>query len=132
MRFLALLLVACVSSARADDKPPGLLGVPVKVLAAGDTTLMDIFGSLDGGVTGSFAVDIRRLALLNAIPDMIFRLDRDGRFIDHKAERESKLYLDPEYFLGKSYKDVKTETERINTSTSRYISRTNFNSKFVY
>lgn len=35
----------------------------------GDTTLMDIFGSLDGGVTGSFAVDIRRLALLNAIPD---------------------------------------------------------------
>lgn len=35
----------------------------------GDTTLMDIFGSLDGGVTGSFAVDIRRLAVLNAIPD---------------------------------------------------------------
>ncbi|NGQ93377.1 hypothetical protein G5V65_21045 [Rhodobacter sp. HX-7-19] len=35
----------------------------------GDTTLMDIFGSLDGGVTGSFAVDIRRLALLNTIPD---------------------------------------------------------------
>lgn len=35
----------------------------------GDTTLMDIFGSLDGGVTGSFAVDIRRLAVLNDIPD---------------------------------------------------------------
>lgn len=35
----------------------------------GDTTLMDLFGSLDGGVTGSFAVDIRRLAVLNAIPD---------------------------------------------------------------
>lgn len=41
----------------------------------GDTTLMDIFGSLDGGVTGAFAVDIRRLAVLNTLPDSTQRTD---------------------------------------------------------
>ena len=45
MRFLALLLVACVSSARADDKPPGLLGVPVKDIDGKATTL----GAVKGG-----------------------------------------------------------------------------------
>jgi PAS domain S-box-containing protein len=44
--------------------------------------------------------------LLNAIPDMMFRLDGNGRFIDFHAENESILFTSPEKFLGKNYKEI--------------------------
>lgn len=41
-------------------------------------------------------------AILDAIPDIIFRLSSDGIFIDYKANDSSSLLLPPEEFIGKS------------------------------
>jgi len=45
------------------------------------------------------------LALINAIPDMMFRLDRQGVFVDFKAARED-LYYQPESIIGKKLYDI--------------------------
>lgn len=50
--------------------------------------------------------DARNEALLNATPDLMFRLTADGRFIDYQASRESELYAPAEQFLNRSVSDV--------------------------
>jgi PAS domain S-box-containing protein len=45
-------------------------------------------------------------ALLNAIPDMMFRLNRAGVFLDFKANQLSDLAVAPEQFLGKTIAEV--------------------------
>jgi PAS domain S-box-containing protein len=49
--------------------------------------------------------EARALALLNAIPDMIFRLREDGVFIDYIAD-EKNLLVEPEHFLGKNFVEI--------------------------
>jgi PAS domain S-box-containing protein len=44
--------------------------------------------------------------LLEAIPDMIFRLSREGTYLEYKASREVKPYVAPREFLGKNICDV--------------------------
>ncbi|MCX6558091.1 MAG: PAS domain S-box protein [Candidatus Aminicenantes bacterium] len=45
-------------------------------------------------------------AILSAIPDLIFLLDKDGVFLDYKAEKDTQLLVKPEVFLGKRVDDV--------------------------
>jgi signal transduction histidine kinase len=45
-------------------------------------------------------------AILSAIPDLMFLLDKDGVFLDYKAEKESDLLARPEMFLGRRVVDV--------------------------
>ena len=47
----------------------------------------------------------RYRALLNAVPDIIFRLSKDGIFLDFKGEKR-ELYVSPDKFLGKKFSDV--------------------------
>ena len=47
----------------------------------------------------------RNRVLVNAIPDMIFRVSKDGIFLDYKGNKDD-LYFPPEVFLGKSVYDV--------------------------
>ncbi len=44
-------------------------------------------------------------ALLNAIPDLMFRVSRDGIYLDYKASDDVELYLPPSEFLGKRLTD---------------------------
>ncbi len=44
--------------------------------------------------------------LLNAIPDLMFRISRDGIYLDYKASDQVELYLPPNEFLGKRMSDV--------------------------
>ncbi len=44
--------------------------------------------------------------MLNSMPDIIFRFDKHGRFIDYHANSKEKLILSPEEFMGKSILDV--------------------------
>lgn len=44
-------------------------------------------------------------SLLKTIPDMIFVMDKHGRYLDFKANRDD-LYLSPEKFLNRYVKDV--------------------------
>lgn len=45
-------------------------------------------------------------ALLNAIPDLMFRINRDGTFVNYKAPKESDLFIPPSEFLGKKIDEV--------------------------
>jgi PAS domain S-box-containing protein len=45
-------------------------------------------------------------AILEAIPDIVFRIGRDGLFLDYKAHRATDLAMPPERFLGKDLADV--------------------------
>lgn len=50
--------------------------------------------------------EARIRALLNAIPDMIFELQRDGTILQFIPSATNQPLLPPEQFLGKSIKDV--------------------------
>lgn len=44
--------------------------------------------------------------LIQAIPDMLFVLDAEGKFLDYRADASQRLYALPEYFIGKSVDEV--------------------------
>ncbi len=48
-------------------------------------------------------------ALLAAIPDLMFRVDGDGLFLDYQAIEEQALYAAPDEFLGKKASDFLPE-----------------------
>ncbi|GAB4116179.1 MAG: hypothetical protein OHK0050_21950 [Roseiflexaceae bacterium] len=52
------------------------------------------------------AAESRQRALLNAIPDLMFLLSRDGVYLDYKAARMSDLLIPPEVFLGRTIEEV--------------------------
>jgi PAS domain S-box-containing protein len=45
-------------------------------------------------------------ALLNAIPDLIFRISRDGTFVNYKAPKSSELFIRESEFLGKKVDEI--------------------------
>lgn len=48
-------------------------------------------------------------ALINAIPDLLFRISRDGIFVNYKATNPSELLVPPREFIGKRVDDVLPE-----------------------
>lgn len=48
----------------------------------------------------------RLRATLDALPDDLFELDAEGRFVDYHARRADDLVIPPEQFLGKRMEDV--------------------------
>jgi signal transduction histidine kinase len=50
--------------------------------------------------------EARSRAMLRAIPDLVFRLSRDGTYLDYKAETGADLFAPPEIFLGKRVVDI--------------------------
>jgi PAS domain S-box-containing protein len=48
-------------------------------------------------------------ATLNALPDLLFEVDRDGRIFDYRAPHPELLYASPKEFLGKSFANVLPE-----------------------
>jgi PAS domain S-box-containing protein len=55
--------------------------------------------------------EARNEALVNALPDMIFRLSRDGVYLDYHAKDRSVLIAQPQDFLGKKVWDFFPELE---------------------
>jgi PAS domain S-box-containing protein len=48
----------------------------------------------------------RNRALLNAMPDVMFRIARDGTYLAYKAEEGSDLFSNPDELIGKNVRDV--------------------------
>ena len=48
-------------------------------------------------------------AVFQAIPDLLFRLDRDGKIIDYKAGGADDFFLPPTDLIGKRIQDVPFE-----------------------
>lgn len=54
-------------------------------------------------------INVRNQAILRAIPDMMFILDRNGVYLDYYARDVNKLLHSPKDFLGKSVREVLPE-----------------------
>lgn len=52
------------------------------------------------------ASESRNRALLNNIPDLIFRMSGEGEFLDYHSAVKSQLFIKAESFLGKHVEDV--------------------------
>ncbi len=50
--------------------------------------------------------EAKNRALLDAIPDAIFLLDKEGNFLDYRAPNSSILYAPPEAFMGKNIHSI--------------------------
>ncbi|BDZ66948.1 sensor histidine kinase [Methanobacterium ferruginis] len=48
----------------------------------------------------------RLKAIIDAIPDLMFEVDAEGRFYDYNAPVMDELYVPPEQFLGKTVSEV--------------------------
>jgi PAS domain S-box-containing protein len=53
-----------------------------------------------------FESQVKSQALLDAIPDMIFILDREGVFMDYHVPKGQELFAPQESFLGKNIREV--------------------------
>lgn len=73
----------------------------LKVKSGNSHTVMKSNTSLDSPADSQ--------AILNAIPDLIFRISRDGIYLDYKQANNIPLLLKPEEFLGKSIFNVVPE-----------------------
>jgi PAS domain S-box-containing protein len=72
-------------------------------------------------------------AILEAIPDMMFRLDRDGRFLDFKPARDLAPLVPPSAFLGKLVTDVlPQDLAQANLEMIRVCLRTGETQTLVY
>ncbi|MGK7919161.1 MAG: PAS domain S-box protein [Trichodesmium sp.] len=50
--------------------------------------------------------EARNRAFVEAIPDILFRLSRDGKYIDFKASNENDLAVPPSAIIGKNIKEL--------------------------
>ena len=48
-------------------------------------------------------------SLLNAIPDLFFVMDINGKYLDYRADEKSPLFVDPKTIIGKSLHDFFNE-----------------------
>ncbi len=52
------------------------------------------------------AAESRNAAVLNAIPDLLFEVDIDGRYIDYRAPRAELLLSTPDVFIGRTVGEI--------------------------
>ena len=50
--------------------------------------------------------EARNTAMLEAIPDLMFLISRDGEYLDFRARDEGKLYVPPEEFIGRNLREI--------------------------
>ncbi|MBI5831394.1 MAG: PAS domain-containing protein [Armatimonadetes bacterium] len=65
--------------------------------------------SLAGETAALAASEARQRAMIEALPDLVFVLDRDGRVTDYWAPRADLLYASPDAFAGKHLSEVLPE-----------------------
>ena len=54
--------------------------------------------------------EMRNSAILRALPDLVFVIDRDGRYVDYHARDQKLLLVPPEAFLGKTVREIMPRT----------------------
>ena len=76
-----------------------LVSVPLLALAA-------IIGERHASEQALAEINLRNQAILRAIPDMMFIMDKDGVYLDYYTRDEASLLHSPKDFLGKTAREV--------------------------
>ncbi len=64
------------------------------------------FTTIFSDITPEKQKDLDYKALLHSIPNLMFIIDKNGHFIDYKAESHKSLFVSPEKFLNKHFSKV--------------------------
>ena len=107
---------AAVPLTDARDRPLGLLGVMHRKPLAEPEDLLALLQPLAGRVASEVErlrtermlrrTEERGRALLEALPDAVFRIDRTGRYLDAHAGKRVHLPIPAAEFVGKNVRDV--------------------------
>ena len=62
-------------------------------------------------------------AVFNALPDLLFRLDATGRYIDYHGGRETKPFMPPEQFMGRVIAEVMPPDAARSLTTAMQLAR---------
>lgn len=74
-----------------------------------------------------------KLAILNTFPDLFFRLNKEGNFLDYHSNNTEDLYANPSLFLGKNIIDVlPPEVAHLTQIHLEKVSKTKEVSSFEY
>jgi PAS domain S-box-containing protein len=84
----------CKTYYDADDKPLRSLG-----------TVQDITERKHAEESQLRSEEENR-AIISAVPDILFKIDSMGTILDYHSQTESKLYAQPEVFIGKKIEEV--------------------------
>ncbi|MFO1526707.1 MAG: PAS domain S-box protein [Turneriella sp.] len=89
---------------RADGSHGWIIssGVP---LYADDGKIKGLRGTVQD-VTERKLNDERNRLIINAMPDLIFVMNHDGMFLDYHAAELTRLAYKPDFFLGKSFREI--------------------------
>ncbi len=100
----ATLIVVCVNPAMCAERKSQGSSRTLRGRRLGRT----IRRSVDGGTISRGAGEERAYfgSVLTSLDDLIFSIDLDGRFTDYHAPSELQLYVPPERFLGRRYREV--------------------------
>lgn len=74
--------------------------------SAGEEAALQIMAASLGGAIARQQSEARNQAMVNAIPDLMFRIHRDGTYLDCKAEHDSDTLMPPSELIGRSVYDV--------------------------
>ena len=83
-----------------------LLAIVVKQSAAAHLRAVDLERGLKAQISHSEELNIKLQATLDALPDLLFELDLDGRYLDYHSPRSELLAAPPSVFLGKTMHDI--------------------------
>ena len=61
------------------------------------------------------ASEIRNRALVNAIPDLLLRMNRNGDYLDYHAPNPAAVFFPPESLIGMNIRDTGMDPDLINT-----------------
>jgi PAS domain S-box-containing protein len=89
--------------------PYGLRDYEARVVTSGKNEALAIVQDVTDRKQAEAAIrqsEARNRALVNAIPDLMFRIRRDGTYLDCKVDRQDSTLLPPEELIGKNVRDV--------------------------
>lgn len=100
----------------ANERVVAVLALFDREVRAEDTRLAELLSSVASHL-GAFVLkkqaedalrisEERNRAILNAMPDMMFVLDRQGTYLDYKAHRAHELPAPPDDILGRRLRDL--------------------------
>ncbi len=77
--------------------------------------------------------EARNRALLDSIPDLMFRFTEEGRITDYHASDERRLYAPPEQFLGRTVEEVlPPEVARLTQDRIREVTASGRSARYEY
>jgi PAS domain S-box-containing protein len=111
--YLALDQYLGIESAATNEKIPQWLATVLVIFGGGIVILVLVILIIRNQVATRTKQlsqsEARYRALVSNLPDMIFRMDSDGTFLDYHSSMEQALYSQPEIFLNKKAVEVLPE-----------------------